>query len=551
MFQLRRSSALILFFIAASVVCDRADGAGQADSVAARRRASLQNERKKLLDSLTFELKQLADQCHENQMAQAALDITSLSLDLQTAKPGATLPRFVRLPVSDRLPEAEQRWRLRVRTLCDDKAKELYVLARKALNSRPRQPTLAYDIVLDVLRLNPDHPHSRSVLGQQIFRDRKRSTDSTYAGEWVSPFEAAKRSGGKPEVDHPDFGWIPELHVTKFEQGLRPWRGQWISVQKEAALRRSFENAWEIHSEHFLVRTNVSREEGVRISRHLDIFHDWLQTNFAAFFDTPEAIMDRFKPGRGGRPSNADTDQMEVNYYANRTEYESKMRGKVPPNATNGVYWEPDMKSYFFRNPKSPGLSTVYHEATHQILDHATRQDRVNAARSLARMKRQRSSMPWVLCGNSNFWMVEGLACYLESFEVNEGIISVGRPDYVRFVNAQQRLLQPQVRFFEPFERFCGLGQKDFQRHSQMPALYSQASGVAHFLMHYQDGAYRDDFVSLLSAYYRPSPREPLKQVSLKDLTGVPFAKLDQQYRDHIGNLAIRVGGQAAQNAQK
>ena len=527
-------------------------GAAQSESVGARRRAAFQEKRKNLLDGLTHELKVLADYCHENGMAQAALDVTTLSLDLQT-KSDVQPPRFARLPVSPKLSAAEQQWRQRVRVLCDDKATELYRLARNALNSNPRQPTLAYEIVLDVLRLNPDHQHARAVLGQQMFRDRKRANDRTYAGEWVSPFEAEKRSGSKPEVNHPEFGWIPELHVPIFEDkpggpgkppipGQRPWRGQWISKQKEAALRRDFRNAWEIRTEHFLLRTNVSREEGVRITRNLEVFHDWLHTNFAAFFDTPEAIAERFTQVSVRRRTGRNTKPMEIHYYDKRSEYESKMRGKVPPNRTNGVYWEPDMTSYFFRNPDSDGMATVYHEATHQILDHATREDRVNAARRLQRLKRQRSFTPWVLCGNSNFWMIEGLACYVESFEIKEGVVSVGRPDYVRFVNAQQRLLQPAIQFFEPLQRLCSMGQQQFQHHPQMPALYSQSSGMAHFLLHYRDGIYRDDFVKLLSAYYRPDLKDPTRQVTLEELTTVPFAKLDQQYREHIENIAILAG---------
>lgn len=534
---------LVLFFGAASL--PSVSALGPFDSLGARRRAAFQEKRAQLWKGLAFELQQLADHCHQNQMPAAAVDITAMALDLQSDTAGSRLPEFVQLPVSSRLPPAEQAWRKRVRDLREDKAKELYMLARQALNSSPRQPTLAYDIVLDVLRLDPDHTHARAVLGHQVFHDRKRKDDPTYAGEWVSPFEAEKRSGIKPEMNHPIFGWIPEAHAARYAEGLRPWRGQWVSKQKEAELRRDFRNAWEIRTEHFLLKTNVGHEEGVRISRQLEIFHDWLHNNFAAFFDTPEAISDRFAQVAVRRRGVVQK-PMEIHYYNTQEEYESKMRGKVPPGATNGVYWEPDMTSYFFRNPKAPGLSTVFHEATHQILDHATRQDRVNAARRLQRLKRQRQFTPWVLCANANFWMIEGLACYLESFEISEGVVSVGRPEFVRFVNAQQRLLHPQIQFFEPLERFCGMGQKDFQQHPQMPALYSQASGVAHFLLHYEGGIYRDDFVNLLSAYYRPDLKDLTKKVSLEDLTGVPFARLDQQYRTHIEDLALAVNRQAA-----
>ena len=151
--------------------------------------------------------------------------------------------------------------------------------------------------------------------------------------------------------------------------------------------------------------------------------------------------------------------------------------------------------------------------------------------RLLARLRRQRPQ-EWILGGDSEFWLIEGLACYFESFRVEDGAITVGRPDHIRIVAARTRLLRDN--FYMPLETFCRLGKDDFQHHANVKQLYSQASGVAHFLMHYDDGRYRDDLVRLLTSMYRPDARNLQRRPNLSTITGVPFATLDQQYREHM-----------------
>ena len=499
-----------------------------------RRRDQYQKLRQETMLDVRHEITELSQQCHEQGLAQAARDLTEISLELTSPDQNRTPPTFVQLPVSNRLSPDEQAWRNRLRKIRVDRAKELYILARKAL--RADLPSLAYEIVNDVLKLNPDDTNSRLIMGQRLFHDPLRKDDPTYAGEWVSPFEARQRSGSEPQTLHPIYGWVSVGHVARYEEGLRPWRGKWISAQKEAEIRRDFENAWEIRSEHFEVKTNTSLEEGVAISRKLELFHDWLQSHFAGFFDTPDALEERFEQAAKRRRGRAAIKPMKVFFFATRQEYDRRMRGKIPPGQeTNGMYWEPDSACYFFRNPEDPDHRTVFHEATHQILDMATRSDRIAAAKKKQQVLRRPRAEYWKLCGSSNFWIIEGLACYFESFEVNDGVTSVGRPDYIRFAGAKQRYLVDN--FFVPTQLFCKLGQEKFMGHPNRAQFYTQASGLCHFLLHYDDGVYRDDLVKLLSAVYRPDLKNVLEQPSLEKITQVRFGTLDQQYRDHLEGL--------------
>ena len=185
---------------------------------------------------MEFQLRKISDQLHADGNKDAAVDVTHMALRLSDSNEESTPPRFKTLPISAALPDSERVWRLQTQAVREEVAKQLYILARKAL--RNSFPTLAYEIVEDVLRIEPDHRLSRGVIGQQFFVDRFRKDDPTYAGEWASPYEVRKRSGSRAEINHPEFGWIPSSHKTRYEQGERPWRNNWISKEKEQEIRR-------------------------------------------------------------------------------------------------------------------------------------------------------------------------------------------------------------------------------------------------------------------------------------------------------------------------
>lgn len=519
-----------------------------ADRLVDRDRARLTERRSELLQNLRFELRQLSNQCFENGQAAAAEDVTAISMQITSPAANPVFPRMIQLRLGERVPEADRVWRNRLQKLRIDRAQDLYRLARSALKSK--LPSLAYRLIMDTLVVDPDHKYARAIVGQKKFVDDLRKDDPLYAGEWVSPFEASQRSGRSPDVNHPEFGWMPMKNVARYEQGERLVRGQWMSAVREAEIRRDFRNAWEIRTEHFLVKTNTSLEEGVQVSRKLERFHSWLTTHFAAFFDTPAALMSRFEQASSRTRLTSSAKPMEVHYYSTREEYDAVIRKRNPAYATlvtNGLYWEPDQTCFFFRkDDDSENDSTIYHEATHQILDLATLRDRSNAARKRRLVLRERQVRPWLLAERSNFWLLEGIACYFESFEVKQDTVTIGDPTHIRFVAAQHRLFEDN--FYVPLVTFCGMGRDQFQSHSNFRQLYSQSSGVVHFLMEYKGGQYKDDFVSLLSAVYRPDLANVTRKPSLQQITGVEFTVLDQQYREHMGDVATAIKMKQANN---
>ena len=523
---------LILFSLLALIPIARAD-----DSTHERRHRAFQQNRDAILQAMQNDLQGVHTWCVERNLSNSADYVVQYARELADKNRKYTPPRLAQtLNTEDGSPD-ERNWRTQLRHHQTERGKEMYIAARSAL--RAGLPSLAFSMIGDVLYLDSDHKFARSIIGQQLFKDPTRSDDPLYEGEWVSPFEVQMRGGSKPHIYDSRFGWIPAASIARYEEGFRPWQGNWISKEKEAELRREFRNAWEIRSEHFLVKTNVSLEAGVELTEKLEVFYEWMQQNMAAFFDTPEALEDRFEQAARSATRRKGAAPMEVHYYATREEFRKRLEGKIPPNIeVTGFYWDADQTCYFYAKDDRNDFSTVFHEATHQILDVHTRSSRSVAARNRGRQLKLRPPYQWILCENSNFWMIEGIACYMESFQIMDGEVSIGDPQFVRFDMARRRVLEPELFFYVPLQQYCRLGKETFQYHENISQLYTQASGLTHFMMHFDDGVYRDDFFALLAAAYRPPIRGVVtEEPSFDKISGVPFDMLDRQYRVHMQNL--------------
>ena len=165
-------------------------------------------------------------------------------------------------------------------------------------------------------------------------------------------------------------------------------------------------------------------------------------------------------------------------------------------------------------------METLFHEVTHQLLSES-----------------QRKIPP--VGRDADFWLIEGLACYLESFEVDEeGRVSVGDPAHVRIASARRRRVTENVYF--PMAQFTRMGMQEFQHPQDLETLrkyYSQATGMTHFFLHYEDGIYRDALISHLSQIYSPNDRVRANTKSMAELTGVSFAALDRQYLSYMAEM--------------
>ena len=413
------------------------------------------------------------------------------------------LPREVQPEISNQLTADERFWQTQLRKQDTDYAKRLYLLSRQSLNNG--NPSFAYRLVREAAVHDPDHPQVRKILGYV------RS-----GNEWVTPFAAEMIK--KQNVWHEEFGWLPKSHLVRYAAGERNFKGRWVTTAKEEVLRQSFADGWEVRTDHYLIKTNYSLERGVELGKALEDYYEYFNETFAGFFNTPEQLKKLFEgAAKSDRPN---AKQYVVHYYRSREEYLDRLKKQFPNIAqTNGVYMTNDRVAHFYHDPNAAHEATLFHEATHQLFFESHSKERPIGEKA-------------------HFWIIEGIACYMESFHCRNGVVSVGDPQYIRFAGARANLLA-EKSYYVPLREFSGLGMRDFQNAPQ-PGLmknYTQASGLARFFMHYDKGRYREALVAHLSQLYSANNNVRDQAKGLDNLTGVAFEDLDRQYLEDTRTL--------------
>lgn len=464
---------------------------------AERALANLQAQHREAHKLFADDLERVAQTCEVNDLKETAARVRRLAVPVDP-----DLLRFEPLSrqAQPQIPapaEGEFSWQAELRTYRKAYAIELDKLASQAVKAG--LPSYAFQLIREVAFHDSDHVRARRLLGFVRYKD-----------EWVSLFEEKKLKN--KEVWTAQWGWLPESHVARYEKGERLNGVRWVTAERDAQLRGDFSRAWQIRTEHYLLKTNYSLEHGVALASSLEEFHRFFEQTFAGFFNDPKWLQSLFeKPAAATRTV---PKPFEIHFFRSRDEYIAKLHKKYGQQITitNGLYDTDDLVVYSFHNPTEPAEPTLYHEATHQLL--------------AAHLK----PSP-VIARDENFWLIEGIACYIESFRVADGEVSLGDPRFVRFEAARFRKLKDD--YYLPLAEFTAMGKDVFQRHPQITNNYSQASGLVHFFMHYEGGRYRDDLIEHLRDVYKQAEtgRRPR---ALEILTGANFAELDQQYGEYV-----------------
>ena len=482
--------------------CQSAGAAGAAG--VSERLAALQQQYDKSRTLFASELEVVAVNCDQAPGEMLAAEIRQLKQPFDPQGNSDKLPDHIQPAIPVSLPEAERTARVRVRKLRTDYAVTLFNLSRKAV--KDQHASFAYRLVREVLWHDPDHPQARELLGFRRVND-----------EWTTSFAIDMKKQGK--VWHHDFGWIDSKHVARYEAGERFYNGKWMTAAKEETIRSDFKNAWVIETEHFHVRTNYRQKKGVQLATAVEVFHRYFMREFAAFFKTPQQLDKLFASGT----ASSNGDLYEIYHFRLQQEFVDRLAANCPvAGQINGLYLPEHRRAYFFHNPKiseEESMETLYHEVTHQLLSESTRQ-----------------TIP--VGHERDFWVIEGIACYFESFHVSEdGAVTVGDIHHPRVMAARDQVVVTQDQV--PLDRFTASGMLRFQT-GETPVLqqrYAQATGLTHFFLHYQNGIYRDGFIEYLTQIYSPNPRVRAKAQSLEQILKVTNATLDAQYASYFKQM--------------
>jgi hypothetical protein len=405
------------------------------------------------------------------------------------------LPRQVGPPkASEKGPALIAQWHARFLKLRQGHAAALYDVARRAV--RKRQSSLAYQLVLDAIRADPDHEGARRVLGYQ-----------EYEGQWRTAYEVRKLEAGM--VWHKKFGWIKEEYVERYEQGERYSGGHWNTAEADAKQHRDIRNGWDVETEHYRIRTNHSIEAAVALGVKLETLYRLWQQIFIRYYAT-DATIDALFAGRAA-PKPPGTRPFDVVYFRNREEFKQNQNlQKWVPNISvaDGLYLAQNRTAYFF--PAEEDADRVlYHEATHQLFQQSRR-----VSNDVGR--------------RANFWIIEGIAMYMESLHQEDGYYVLGGLDDVRMNSARYHVFKED--FYVPFGTLTTLGMEQLQTQPKLAKLYSQMAAMTSFLVYYDNARYRDALVTYLTAVYSGRDDPDL----LAQLTGTSYAELDTQYREYM-----------------
>ena len=478
-------------------------GAAQGRSTNPAALKLLQSNHQDLQVAYFEQLRSLQNYCLEHNLQdgiaeiarfQAPLDRKQILISSLPAKPEPEIPL-------DLAPEARH-WRTQLRYQRKEYGRQLYLLSRRSLHAGC--PAYAFDLIRELVVHDPDHEKARELLGYVKHGD-----------EWMSPY--AKKMRLKDYVWHSQFGWIRRAFVDRYVAGERNVNGKWMSADKEASIRQDFQHAWEIETDHYIIRTNYSLERGVELGLALEDFYQFFHQTFVGFFTEPEQLQKIFDGT--ARMNSRTAKPYLVHYYRTREEYVERLEPVFPAiKATNGIYLTGDRTAHFYHDPQSAGEDTLFHEATHQLFYECQQMNRPIAE-------------------YGNFWIVEGIACYLESFRRNQGEFAVGDPGHIRFAGARMNFLDKS--YYVPLPDFTEMRSQDFQGApvAVLAKNYTQAAGLAHFFMEYDGGRYRDALVGHLAQIYSADARKRQYTQGLDELTGVSFTDLDRQYGEWMKEL--------------
>ena len=246
---------------------------------------------------------------------------------------------------------------------------------------------------------------------------------------------------------------------------------------------------WQVDSQHFQIATDAGQQAGVELAERLEEFHAVWRQLFFEYWSSRAWLADRFT----GTPSPAPAKRKHlVVFFRDREEYVRQLSAAEPKIAvTLGYYMKGNQTSYFYAGDEN-AWTVWYHEAAHQLF-----QETGDPIRDVGEK--------W------NFWVVEGIAVYLESAVKHEGYFTLGGFDADRLQFVRSRVMGGDKSI--PFDELSALGREALQRHAEIGRLYTQAAGITHFLMDDHDGRNRDEFATqahgdVRGARYSPNVSE-------------------------------------------
>lgn len=268
---------------------------------------------------------------------------------------------------------------------------------------------------------------------------------------------------------------------------------------------------WRVTTAHFQVATDAGAAEGQKFGEQLERLHTVWRQAFFRFWSSGAELRQQFdRPSVASKPKKP----LDVVLFKSREGYLKNLAAADPRLAvTQGIYLDKQATAFFYLgDPRTVAICN--HEVTHQLF-----QETGDTAREVG--------------VDGNFWIVEGIALYMESLRPFEhdgavDVVTLGGWDADRLQFARHHVFNG--RFQLPLTTLAAFTRRELQEDKDIKRLYSQSAGLTHYLMDFEQGKYREPTVTYLAAVYAGrSDAEMLAQ-----LTETPFETHDQQYQKYL-----------------
>jgi hypothetical protein len=263
---------------------------------------------------------------------------------------------------------------------------------------------------------------------------------------------------------------------------------------------------WQVDSEHFELTTNLGAREGRQVAEYLERVYGVWQQVFYSYWSVPGRLAARLE---GDDKSLGPQRTFNVVLFRDQDEYVRQLSPLVPQIGMSTGFYAHGRKTSFFYAGDELARPTWVHESTHQFF-----QETGTVAPGVGE--------------RNNFWVVEGVALYMESLTDRGLYVTTGGADAERLQYARFRRLSEG--YYVPLESLVDYGRDQLQRDPDIRKLYSQAAGLTHFLIHGEQVRRLQPFVDYLRAVYRGVGRRQTLELEL----GERYAQLDSAYVDFL-----------------
>jgi hypothetical protein len=249
-----------------------------------------------------------------------------------------------------------------------------------------------------------------------------------------------------------------------------------------------------ILTEHYDI-TAAQLEEGKRIGEQLEhLVHvwKWLRKEFMKNTEE-EPVLQRHR----------------VILYRDKQEYTFHLFHIDPSIAQTNGFYDPRRKTaYFF----SAEAKILFHEGTHQILAERFFDKKMPVFRN-------------------NFWVIEGIALFMETLKVEDQSYRVGDILANRLYSAKKYRFEHGYKL--PVQQLTAMNRRDIQWSADLQRIYSQSATLVHWLMFAEEGRYREALFELLRQTYEGSAVPG----TLSQLTGLSYEELDKKYEEFLKTI--------------